>query len=155
MCKFPLKTPTGSSHTHDCPNSVMGCPQVITPCLGGVGISLKADEVAMSGVIPRPVVQLKAQPRKLESWRVCAVSSWVLRTVTVGYTLQLARHSSQIQRGGPVCSFKGAGGNVLLAAKRCIKSRLHGEENAGFNRQYFSKDRTFQPILDLQMKRRF
>ena len=135
----------------------MGCPQVITPCLGGVGISLKADEVAMSGVIPRPVVQLKAQPRKLESWRVCAVSSWVLRTVTVGYTLQLARHSSQIQRGGPVLSvvLKEQGEMYSLLQKGAFQVVPHGEENAGFNRQYFSKDRTFQPILDLQMKRRF
>src|SRR4029434_1091003 len=37
------------------------------------------------------------------SWRACAVSPLVLRTITAGYVLQFAPSPSAIQRSDPIC----------------------------------------------------
>src|SRR4029434_355033 len=98
-------------------------------------------------------------PGCAESWRACAVSPWVLKTVSKGYVLQFA-HSpppfsrviqSVIQREQSHFLREGI---ISLLRKKAI-SRVPPEEgNAGFYSRYLlvpKRDGNYRPILDIRV----
>ena len=87
----PSTHPPLHPYTHIFSSSVMGCPQIITPSLGGAGMGLDIGRLAMRGFTPDQLFNSKPSLKGcVESWCACTASPWVLRTITVGYTLQFA-----------------------------------------------------------------
>src|SRR4029434_9317892 len=67
-----------------------GQPQISSPSLGGVGVDLVLYSLTMSGLVPDKFNSKHNLAGCVASWRACAVSPWVLRTITKGYVLQFA-----------------------------------------------------------------
>src|SRR4029434_9534189 len=70
--------------------NMRGQPQISSPSLRGVGVDLGLDSLTMSGLVPDKFNSEHNLPGCTESWRACAVSPWVLKTITKGYVLQFA-----------------------------------------------------------------
>src|SRR4029434_5985175 len=78
--------------------NMRGQPQISSPSLGGVGVDLGLDSLTMSGLVPDKFNSEHNLPGCAESWRACAVSPWVLKTVSKGYVLQFARSPPPFSR---------------------------------------------------------
>src|SRR4029434_9752135 len=90
-CATPPAMHTVQSHPPIFFKTMRGQPQISSPSLGGAGADLGLDSLTMSGLVPD---QFNSQPSLAgcaASWRACAVSPWVLRTITKGYVLLFAR----------------------------------------------------------------
>ena len=71
--------------------TMRGQPQISYPSLGGAGTDLGLDSLTMSGLVPDQFNSKPSLAGCAASLRACAVSPWVLKTITAGYTLQFAR----------------------------------------------------------------
>src|SRR4029434_7970548 len=113
----------------------------------------------MSGLVPDQFNSKPSLAGCAARCRACAVSPWVLRTITKGYVLQLAR---------PPPPFSGVIQSVVqreqshflreeivsLLRKEAISVVPPEEENAGFYGRYFlvpKRDGNYRPILDLRV----
>src|SRR4029434_5587658 len=63
---------------------------ISSPSLGRAGADLGLDLLTMSGLVPDLFNSKPILAGCAASWRACAVSPWVLRTITAGYELQFA-----------------------------------------------------------------
>src|SRR4029434_8941384 len=70
--------------------NMRGQPQISSHSLGGVGVDLGLDSLTMSGLVPDKFNSKHNLAGCVASWRACAVSPWVLKTITRGYVLQFA-----------------------------------------------------------------
>ena len=139
--------------------TMRGQPQISSPSLGGVGADLGLDSLTMSGLVPDKFNSKHNLAGCAASWRACAVSPWVLRTITKGYVLQFAR---------PPPPFSGVIQSVVqqeqshflreeivsLLRKEAISIVPPEEEASGFYSRYFlvpKKDGNYRPILDLRV----
>src|SRR4029434_7002003 len=71
--------------------NMRGQPQISSHSLGGVGTELVVDSCAMCGLCADKFKSKHNLPGCVASCRACAVSPWVLKTITKGYVLQFAR----------------------------------------------------------------
>src|SRR4029434_291864 len=71
--------------------TMRGQPQLSSLSLGGAGADLGLDSLTMSGLVPDKFNSKHNLAGCVASWRACAVSPWVLRTITKGYVLHFAR----------------------------------------------------------------
>ena len=90
-CATPPAMHTVQSHPPIFFKTMRGQPQISSPSLGGVGADLGLDSLTMSGLVPDKFNSKHNLAGCAASWRACAVSPWVLRTITKGYVLQFAR----------------------------------------------------------------
>src|SRR4029434_4777946 len=90
-CATPPAMHTVRSHPQFFFENMRGQPQISSPSLGGVGVDLGLDSLTMSRLVPDKFNSKHNLPGCAESWRACAVSPWVLKTITRGYVLQFAR----------------------------------------------------------------
>src|SRR4029434_6191999 len=131
--------------------TMRGQPQISSPSLGGVGADL--------GLVPDQFNSKHNLAGCAASWRACAVSPWVLRTITKGYVLQFARPpppfseviQSVVQRGQSHFLWEEI---VSLLRKEAISIVPPEEEASGFYSRYFlvpKKDGNYRPILDLRV----
>src|SRR4029434_11247985 len=72
-------------------DNMRGEPHLSPTSRGGVCVDLGLDSSTMSGLVPDKFNSEHSLPGCAESWRACAVSPWVLKTITKGYVLQFAR----------------------------------------------------------------
>src|SRR4029434_5617207 len=142
-CTRCNRTPTFFS------KNMRGQPQISSPSLGGVGVDLGLDSLTMSGLVPDKFNSKHNLP--------CAVSPWVLKTITRGYVLQFARSpppfsgviQSVVQREQSHFLREEI---VSLLRKEAISIVPPEGENAGFYSLYFfvpKRDGNYRPILDL------
>src|SRR4029434_3264773 len=127
--------------------------------LGGVGVDLGLDSLTMSGLVPDKFNSKHNLAGCAATWRACAVSPWVLRTITKGYVLQFAR---------PPPPFSGVIQSVVqqeqshflredivsLLRKETLSIVPPEEKTSGFYSRYFlvpKKDGNYRPILDLRV----
>src|SRR4029434_7012652 len=90
-CATPPAMHTVQSHPPIFFKNMRGQPQISSPSLGGVGVDLGLDSLTMSGLVADKFNSEHNLPGCAQSWRACAVSPWVLKTITKGYVLQFAR----------------------------------------------------------------
>src|SRR4029434_7966299 len=108
-CATPPAMHTVQSHPQFFFKTMRGQPQISSPSLGGVCADLGLDSLTMSGLVPDRLNSKPSLAGWIASWRACAVSPWVLRTITKGYVLEFARHPPP---------FSGAAGAVSLPTGR-------------------------------------
>src|SRR4029434_3661136 len=97
-CVTPPVMHTVQSHPPNVCKTMSGQPQISSPSLGGVGVDLGLDSLTMSGLVPDKFNSEHNLPGCAASWRACAVSPWVLKTVSKGYVLQFARSPPPFSR---------------------------------------------------------
>src|SRR4029434_4581170 len=97
-CATPPAMHTVQWHPPHFFKTMRGQPQISSPSLGGVGVDLGLDSLTMSGLVPDKFNSKHNLPGCAESWRACAVSPWVLKTVSKGYVLQFARSPPPFSR---------------------------------------------------------
>ena len=111
----------------------------------------------MSGLLPDQFNSKPSLAGCVASWRACAVSPWVLKTITKGYVLQFARSpppfsrviQSVMQREQSHFLREEI---ISLLRKKAISRVPLKERNAGFYSRYFlvpKRDGNYRPILDL------
>src|SRR4029434_3598386 len=135
-----------------------GQPQISSPSLGVVGADLGLDSLTMSGLVPDQFNSKPSLAGCAASCPACAVSPWVLRTITKGYVLQFARPPPPF--GGAIQSVVQQGQShflqdeiASLLREEAISIVPPEEENAGFYSRYFlvpKRDGNYRPILDLR-----
>src|SRR4029434_193230 len=139
--------------------TMRGQPQISSPSLGGVGADLGLDSLTMSRLVPDQFNSKPSLAGFAASWRACAVSPWVLRTITKEYVLQFARPPPPFS--GVIQSVVQQGKShflreeiVSLLKKEAISIVPPEEEASGFYSRYFlvpKKDGNYRPILDLRV----
>src|SRR4029434_4066814 len=97
-CATPPAMHTVQSRPQIFFENMRGQPQISSPSLGGVGVDLGLDSLTMSGLVPDKFNSEHNPSGCAESWRACAVSPWVLKTVSKGYVLQFARSPPPFSR---------------------------------------------------------
>src|SRR4029434_2398068 len=133
--------------------NMRGQPQISSPSLGGVGVDLGLDSLTMSGLVPEKFNSEHNLPGCAESWCACAVSPWVLKTVSKGYVLKFARSpppfsrviQSVVQREQSHLLREEI---ISLLRKKAISRVPLKERNAGFYSRYFlvpKRDRNYRP----------
>src|SRR4029434_3607825 len=90
-CLTPPAVHTVQTHPRFFFKTMRGQPQISSPSLCGAGGDLGLDSLTMSGLVPDQFNSKPSLAGCVASWRACAVSPWVLRTITKGYVLQFAR----------------------------------------------------------------
>src|SRR4029434_5523495 len=158
-CATPPAMHTVQSHPPIFLKNMRGQPQISSPSLGGVCVDLGLDSLTMSGLFPDKFNSKHNLAGCVASWRACAVSPWVLKTITKGYVLQFAR---------PPPPFSGVIQSVVqreqshflqeeivsLLRKEAISIVPPEEEASGFYSRHFlvpKKDGNYRPILDLRV----
>ena len=136
-----------------------GQPQISSPSLGRAGADLGLDSLTMSGLVPDLFNSKPSLAGCAASWRSCAVSPWVLKTITAGYVLQSARPPPSF--GGVIQSVVQQGQSHFLRKeidsllqKEAISVVPPEEAASGFYSRYFlvpKKDGNYRPILDLRV----
>src|SRR4029434_4300095 len=158
-CATPPAMHTVQSHPQIFFKNMRGQPQISSPSLGGVGVDLGLDSLTMSGLVPDKFNSEHNLPGRAESWRACAVSPWVLKTITKGYVLQFARSPPPFSRViQPVVQREQSHflreEIISLLRKEAISRVPPEEENAGFYSRYIlvpKRDGNYRPILDLRV----
>ena len=122
---------------------------------------LRSDRksLTMSGLVPDQFNSKPSLAGCVASWRACAVSPWVLRTITKGYVLQFARPPPPF--GGMIQSVVQQGQShflreeiVSLLRKEAISVVPPEEAASGSYSRYFlvpKKEGNYRPILDLRV----
>src|SRR4029434_3997739 len=113
----------------------------------------------MSGLVPDKFNSKHNLAGRAASWRACAVSPWVLRTITAGYVLQFARPPPSC--GAVIQSVVQQGQSHFLRKeidsllqKGAISVVPPEEAASGLYNRYFlvpKKDGNYRPILDLRV----
>src|SRR4029434_4415945 len=139
--------------------TMRGQPQLSSLSLGGAGADLGLDSLTMSGLVPDRFNSKPSLAGCVASWRACAVSPWVLRTITKGYVLQFARPPPPFR--GVIQSVVQHGQShflreeiVSLLRKEAIRVVPPEEQASVFYSRYFlvpKKDGNYRPILDLRV----
>src|SRR4029434_6744162 len=128
--------------------------QISSPSLGGVGVDLGLDSLTMSRLVPDKFNSKHNLAGCVASWRACAVSPWVLKTITRGYVLQFA-HSPPPFSGVIQSVVQRKQSHFLreeiisLLRKEAISRVPPEEEKAGFYSRYFlvpKRDGNYRPI---------
>src|SRR4029434_7820104 len=114
-CATPPAMHTVQSHPPFFFKTMRGQPQISSPSLGGAGAYLGVDSLTMSRLVPDQFNSKPSLAGCAASWRACAVSPLVLRTITAGYVLQFAPSPSAIRRSDPI---SGAAGAVSFSTER-------------------------------------
>ena len=124
-----VTAPVGAALGHAC----------LTP---PAGPDLGLDSLTMSGLVPDLFNSKPSLAGCAASWRACAVSPWVLKTITAGYTLQFARPPPSF--GGVIQSVVQQGQSHFLQKeidsllqKEAISVVPPEEAASGFYSRYF------------------
>src|SRR4029434_787568 len=82
LCNSPRDAHSAIAPPNFFSENMRGQPQISSPSLGGVGVDLGLDSLTMSGLVPDKFNSKHNLAGCAASWRACAVSPWVLRTIT-------------------------------------------------------------------------